>query len=178
MYTSWIFGATFASVNNQTLLAKVLFGIGGRCLVLLDGIPWGQYMYFLLQVVYTTTAQGWLSYASVSDRSNRSFNSNIFIRWPFCSGATAWVTGLSSADSGYLQQSALCISHHTHWDLPALMTAIQYFTQYEVRKPPGTRCSVQGNVALLFHAGVLQQVFLLTTTVNEHLFMVTVERAW
>lgn len=49
------------------------------------------------------------------------------------SSSNAWVTGVPSVDSGYLQQSALGISHHTHWDLPALMTAIQYFTQCEVR---------------------------------------------
>ncbi|KAF2356104.1 Metalloenzyme LuxS/M16 peptidase-like [Trinorchestia longiramus] len=45
--------------------------------------------------------------------------------------STAWVYGLPEADSGYLQQSAVSITQYTHWHLPALLTAIQYFTQLE-----------------------------------------------
>ncbi|XP_018018226.1 uncharacterized protein LOC108674764 [Hyalella azteca] len=46
--------------------------------------------------------------------------------------ATAWVYGLPAADSGYLQQTAVSITQYTHWHLPALLTAIQFFTQLEV----------------------------------------------
>jgi len=44
---------------------------------------------------------------------------------------TGYLTGVASVDSGYLLQTTACITEHTHWDIPALMTAIQYLTQLE-----------------------------------------------
>jgi len=44
---------------------------------------------------------------------------------------SGYITGVGSVDSGYLLQTTACITEHTHWDIPALMTAIQYLTQLE-----------------------------------------------
>ncbi|XP_045129577.1 uncharacterized protein C05D11.1-like [Portunus trituberculatus] len=44
---------------------------------------------------------------------------------------TGFLTGVGSVESAYLVQAARSITEHRDWDLPPLLTAIQYLTQLE-----------------------------------------------
>lgn len=45
---------------------------------------------------------------------------------------TGFLTGVGSVESAYLLQSTRCVTEHRDWDVPAILTAIQYLTQLEV----------------------------------------------
>lgn len=45
---------------------------------------------------------------------------------------TGFLTGVGSVESAYLIQSTRCVSEHRDWDVPAILTAIQYLVQLEV----------------------------------------------
>lgn len=47
---------------------------------------------------------------------------------------TGYLSGVGSVESAYLLQATRSITEHRDWDLPALLTAIQYLTQLEVRR--------------------------------------------
>ncbi|KAK3859607.1 hypothetical protein Pcinc_034292 [Petrolisthes cinctipes] len=44
---------------------------------------------------------------------------------------TGFLTGVGSVESAYLLQSTRCVTEHRDWDVPAILTAIQYLTQLE-----------------------------------------------
>ncbi|KAK7023548.1 hypothetical protein SK128_010059 [Halocaridina rubra] len=44
---------------------------------------------------------------------------------------TGFITGLGSIESSYLLQTSYCVTSFRDWDLPAILTAIQYLTQLE-----------------------------------------------
>nr|XP_053639371.1 uncharacterized protein C05D11.1-like [Cherax quadricarinatus] len=44
---------------------------------------------------------------------------------------TGYLTGIGSVESAYLLQSTRCVTEHRDWDVPAILTAIQYLTQLE-----------------------------------------------
>ncbi|XP_069192343.1 uncharacterized protein C05D11.1 isoform X2 [Procambarus clarkii] len=44
---------------------------------------------------------------------------------------TGFLTGIGSVESAYLLQSTRCVTEHRDWDVPAILTAIQYLTQLE-----------------------------------------------
>ncbi|KAG7174925.1 Peptidase M16 inactive domain and insulinase-containing protein [Homarus americanus] len=44
---------------------------------------------------------------------------------------TGFLTGVGSVESAYLLQSTSCVTEHRDWDVPAILTAIQYLTQLE-----------------------------------------------
>lgn len=45
---------------------------------------------------------------------------------------TGFLTGVGSVESAYLLQYTRCVTEHRDWDVPAILTAIQYLTQLEV----------------------------------------------
>lgn len=44
---------------------------------------------------------------------------------------TGFLTGVGSVESAYLLQYTRCVTEHRDWDVPAILTAIQYLTQLE-----------------------------------------------
>ncbi|KAK7070200.1 hypothetical protein SK128_011894, partial [Halocaridina rubra] len=44
---------------------------------------------------------------------------------------TGFLTGVGSVESSYLLQTTYCVTEHRDWDVPAILTAIQYLTQLE-----------------------------------------------
>lgn len=71
---------------------------------------------------------------------------------------TAYVKGMSSIESSYLQQSTASINNYLHEDVPALLTAIQYFTQLEGpmwREIRGKGLAYNYRISLIISEGTL-----------------------
>lgn len=84
---------------------------------------------------YTDPLKPWVNFISSAETPKEKLLNIIpdsqLVSHENLGNVTGFLTGVGSVESAYLLQTTRCVSEHRDWDVPAILTAIQYLTQLE-----------------------------------------------